>query len=46
MKRGQNIYDEMIDDRYFLGKIIAEKQKLLIWSSAIFLIGIITTIVY
>ncbi len=46
MKKGQNIYDEMIDDLYFLGKIIAKKQKLLIWSSAIFLVGIISTIAY
>ena len=46
MKRGQNIYDEMIDDLYFLGRIIAKKQRLLLWSSAIFLAGIITTIVY
>lgn len=46
MKKGQNIYDEMIDDLYFLGKIIAKKQKLLVWSSAIFLVGIIVTIIY
>ncbi|MCG2460009.1 DUF5706 domain-containing protein [Flavobacteriaceae bacterium F89] len=46
MEKGQNIYDEMIDDLYFLGKIIARKQRLLLLSTAIFLIGLISTILY
>lgn len=46
MEKGQNIYDEMIDDLYFLGKIIARKQRLLLVSTAIFLIGLISTIIY
>lgn len=46
MESGQNIYDEMVVDLYFLGKTIAKKQKLLVISSAILLIGIMTSIVY
>ncbi len=46
MTKGQNIYDEMITDLYFLGKIIAKKQKLLVISVIIFLIGLISAIVY
>ncbi|WP_298265126.1 Pycsar system effector family protein [uncultured Lutibacter sp.] len=46
MKRGQNIYDEMIDDLYFLGKVISIKQKILTLSVFVFLIGLITTITY
>ncbi|WP_220473553.1 MULTISPECIES: hypothetical protein [Flavobacteriaceae] len=43
---GQNTYDEMVVDLYFLGKAIAKKQGLLLISSGIFLIGIIATIAY
>ncbi|MEH6763389.1 MAG: Pycsar system effector family protein [Aequorivita antarctica] len=46
MKKGQNVYDEMIIDLYFLGKIIAHKQLLLFISVIIFLIGLITAISY
>jgi hypothetical protein len=46
MIKGRNIYDELINDLYFLGKIIAIKQKLLTLSVIIFLIGLITTILY
>jgi len=46
MKKGQNIYDEMIIDLYFLGKIITHKQRLLFVSVIIFLIGLITAIIY
>lgn len=46
MEKGQNIYDEMIDDIYFLGKIIARKQRLLLLSTAVFIIGLISTIIY
>ena len=46
MSKGQNIYDEMIDDLYFLGKIITIKQRILTLSVFIFLIGLIVTITY
>lgn len=46
MKKGQNVYDEMIIDLYFLGKIIAHKQLLLFISVIIFLIGLISVITY
>lgn len=46
MARGQNVYDEMIVDLYFLGKSIARKQKLLYISVIIFLIGLASAIVY
>jgi hypothetical protein len=46
MESGQNIYDEMVVDLYFLGKTIAKKQKLLLISSAILLVGIISSIIY
>lgn len=46
MEKGQNVYDEMIDDLYFLGKIISLKQKILTISVFIFLFGLIATIAY
>jgi hypothetical protein len=46
MSKGQNIYNEMIDDLYFLGKIITIKQRILTLSVFIFLIGLIATITY
>lgn len=46
MESGQNTYDEMVVDLYFLGKAIAKKQRLLFISSGILLIGILATIVY
>jgi hypothetical protein len=46
MMKGQSIYDEMIADLYFLGKSIARKQRLLYISVIIFLIGLISAIVY
>ena len=46
MENGQNTYDEMIIDLYFLGKVIANKQKLLEISVGIFLLGLIGTILY
>lgn len=46
MMKGQNIYDEMIIDLYFLGKSIARKQKLLLISVILFLIGLTSAIVY
>jgi len=46
MIKGQNVYDEMIIDLYFLGKIIAQKQKLLVISVFLFLIGLTFAITY
>jgi Pycsar effector protein len=46
MEKGQAIYDEMIIDLYFLGKIISQKQKLLLFSVVIFLMGLVTAIAY
>jgi hypothetical protein len=46
MSKGQNIYDEMIGDLYFLGKVISIKQRILTLSVVIFLIGLVATIVY
>ncbi|MFA5299476.1 MAG: Pycsar system effector family protein [Lutibacter sp.] len=46
MTKGQNVYDEMIDDLYFLGKIISIKQRILTFSVIIFLLGLMTTITY
>jgi hypothetical protein len=46
MEKGQTIYDEMIYDLYFLGQTIALKQKILLISVAIFLVGLISAIVY
>lgn len=46
MVSGQNVYDEMIIDLYFLGKIISIKQKLVTISVGIFLLGLIVTIIY
>lgn len=46
MSRGQNTYDEMIADLYFLGKSIARKQKLLYIAVIIFLIGLVAAVSY
>ncbi len=46
MLKGQNIYDEMISDLYFLGKVISIKQRILTLSVIIFLIGLVATIAY
>nr|WP_293294486.1 Pycsar system effector family protein [Allomuricauda sp.] len=46
MMNGQSIYDEMVEDLYFLGKTIAKKQSLLLISFALFLIGIVTSLLY
>ncbi|MGM0933154.1 MAG: Pycsar system effector family protein [Bacteroidota bacterium] len=43
---GQSLYNEMISDLYFLGKIIAKKQRLLMFSVMIFLIGLTAAIIY
>lgn len=46
MLNGETIYDEMVKDLYFLGRSVDIKQKLLIISVAIFLIGLISTFIY
>jgi hypothetical protein len=46
MVSGKNVYDEMIQDLYFLGKIISMKQKLVTISVGLFLLGLMATIIY
>ena len=41
---GQNIYDEMVKDLYFLGKTINGKQIMLLISVVIFLMGLLISI--
>lgn len=43
MSSGQQVYDEMINDLYFLGAVIDRKQKMLWFSTIIFLVGLIAT---
>tara|TARA_R110002033_G_scaffold77030_1_gene128695 strand:- start:9041 stop:9610 length:570 start_codon:yes stop_codon:yes gene_type:complete len=46
MNSGNSIYNELINDLYFLGIVISKKQKLLLYSVFVFLIALITTIIY
>lgn len=46
MNSGDNIYNEMIKDLYFLGKSVYIKQKLLWLSVTIFLVGLIGSLLY
>ncbi|MBO3098992.1 Pycsar system effector family protein [Gelidibacter pelagius] len=46
MDSGQTIYNELISDLYFLGLVISKKQRLLLYSVFVFLIGLIITIIY
>lgn len=46
MNNGNTIYNELINDLYFLGLAISKKQRLLFFSVFIFLIGLIATITY
>ncbi|QRM90623.1 hypothetical protein FG167_15725 [Lacinutrix sp. WUR7] len=46
MNSGNSIYNELIDDLYFLGLVISKKQRLLYYSVLVFLIGLMTTIIY
>ena len=39
---GHNVYDEMIKDLYFLGRVISKKQQMVWFSTIIFLIGLVT----
>ncbi|MEM9990490.1 MAG: Pycsar system effector family protein, partial [Bacteroidota bacterium] len=40
MKTGKNTYDEIITDLYFLGKAIRIKQRLVVTSTTLFLVGL------
>lgn len=46
MNTGNAIYNELISDLYFLGLVISKKQRLLLYSVFVFLLGLITTIIY
>src|SRR5690606_16497183 len=46
MDSGNAIYNELINDLYFLGLVISKKQRLLLYSVIIFLTGLIVTIIY
>jgi len=45
MTNGTTIYDEMIDDLYYLGKAINLKHRLLLLSFIVFISGLITAVV-
>ncbi|MCG9970904.1 Pycsar system effector family protein [Christiangramia crocea] len=44
MLDGQSLYNELVKDLYFLGKVISKKQKLLMFSVFVFLGGLIAAI--
>ena len=46
MNTGHDIYNELINDLYFLGIVISKKQRILLYSVFVFLFGLITTIIY
>ncbi|QFZ55718.1 hypothetical protein FEZ18_13360 [Oceanihabitans sp. IOP_32] len=46
MNTGHAIYNELINDLYFLGLVISKKQTLLLYSVFVFLLGLIITIIY
>jgi len=43
MSTGKTVYDELITDVYFLGKTITIKQRILLLSVIIFMLGLIST---
>lgn len=45
MNCGESVYDEMMMDIYFLGRIISFKQRLLLFSFGIFILGLSSTMV-
>ena len=45
MCTGKSLYDELITDLYFLGKIISIKQRILLLSVIVFLLGLLSTII-
>ena len=46
MNTGNDIYNELINDLYFLGLVISKKQRVLLYSVFMFLIGLTATIIY
>ena len=46
MDSGNNLYDEMIDDFYYLGKSVSKKQLLIVISVILFLTGLVITILH
>lgn len=46
MGNGNAIYNELINDLYFLGLVISKKQRLIFYSVFVFLTGLIATIAY
>lgn len=46
MDSGNAIYNELINDLYFLGLVITKKQRFLLYSVVVFLGGLIATIAY
>ncbi|QDO95244.1 hypothetical protein FNB79_15105 [Formosa sediminum] len=45
MNSGYNLYDEMINDLYFLGQYISHKQHLVMTSFLVFIIGLIGALI-
>ena len=43
---GHNLYNEMEEDLYYLGKVIDGKQRILWFSVLVFLLGLIGTLIY
>ena len=41
ISKGETLYDEMIHDLYFLGRVIEKKQRMTIFSVVVFLVGLI-----
>jgi len=46
MKSGNSLYEEMIKDLYYLGKSIAHKQRMILLSVGVFLLGLVITILH
>ena len=46
MSSGRNVYDEMLTDMYFLGRVINGKQRMLLLSVVVFVIGLVWVFVY
>ena len=45
ISKGESLYDEMIHDLYFLGRVIEKKQRMTVFSVSIFLVGLILGII-
>lgn len=46
LSTGSNVYNEMIEDTYFLGKAIYIKQKMILLSVLVFLVGLVSSMAY